>query len=201
MEINSGFKGLMSPSYTLIRIYLNTYVTKDSLFVNKVIFSEYKLGRYNVYSVKGLLNFGEHSCHRYDAWYQLPSTKSHGVSSQEATDFTNTTVESSRINNGKGKCILRLNSENFRHFKQKLSELFSEMLWPSFSSHVIRSYYVNRRKVAPPPVSRNTLIYAQIKSHNLLACRIGLHCLILLHAEVSRLVELILLYQNWGYVF
>jgi hypothetical protein len=103
----------MLPSYTHIRIYLNTYVTRDSLFVNEGIFAEYKLRRYNVYFDKGLLNFGEHSCHRYVVRYPSLSNNS----SQEAAGFTDTTVKSSRINKDKGKCILRLRSESFRHFK------------------------------------------------------------------------------------
>jgi len=53
---------LMQNSYTIIQIYLTTYVRKKIMnfqFVNEVVFGEYYHGRYEVYSIKRLLNFVE----------------------------------------------------------------------------------------------------------------------------------------------
>jgi len=57
-------------------------------------------------------------------------------------------------------------------------------------------YRLNRRMLASPPVCRNTLIYAQMNSHTVLTCRIGLDWVVLPFGEVSKLVVIILIYQT-----
>ena len=55
--------------------------------------------------------------------------------------------------------------------------------------------------LASPPVSRNTLIHAHVNSHTVVTCRIGLDWLVLPAPDIWELVELILIYQNWGCEF
>ena len=89
-------------------------------------------------------------------------------------DFTNTRVKTARISKYRKLCIECLHSRNTRHFKLQPSERIPQTLWPSYTSHVISSYYVSRRKLPSPTVYINTLIHAHFISHTILTYRIGL---------------------------
>jgi len=56
-----------------------------------------------VYSVKGLLNFGESFCLQYDVGHWSTSTKQHGVSSQDAAGYTE--VETASICKYRDLCM------------------------------------------------------------------------------------------------
>lgn len=105
------------------------------------------------------------------------------------------------INEDKRQCNSGLHSKSFRHFKWLLSERVLQILWPSYISHVISSYYASRRILVSPCVYKNILIHTHMNSHTPLISRIVIDWLILPLAVVRSLVELILLKQTWRYVF
>jgi len=67
--------------------------------------------------LKVFLNFGEIYYLRYDGRYRSLSTKSHGASSQEAADFTQTPVDTAKIKKEECQCMLRLHPKCLRHIK------------------------------------------------------------------------------------
>ena len=116
-----------------------------------------------------------------------------------AAGFKNTGVEIARISKYKNLGVEKLHSQIIRHFKLP-SERISQTLWPSSICLVISSYYVSRRIMASPTVYRNTHIYAHMNSHTVPTCRIGLDKQVLPVAEFCCIVNLILIYEIWGYV-
>ena len=139
-------------------------------------------------------------CLQYDVRYWSTSTKPLVVSSQVAASFTQTSGDTAKISKFKDLCIEGLHSQSTHHFKRQTSERVSHNLWPSYTSHVISSYYVSRRIIASPHVYRNTLIHTHNNSHNVLTCRISLDKLVLPAAKFFLIVKLILIYESWSCV-
>jgi hypothetical protein len=140
-------------------------------------------------------------CLNYDGGYRKTSNKSHGFSSRKSSGFTHIGFDPTRIDRYKVPCVAGLNSQTSRYFQWQPSALVSQILLPSYSSHMFNSFYVKKRILASPHVSRNTLIYVHMDSPTLLTCWISLDWLVLSVGEFWHLVEFTQMYWNWGYIF
>ena len=88
----------------------------DPPFENFVTFGGIFLVRFNVYSIKGAYATRRYFLLPCDGRYRSPYTKSHAVSSQRASGFTNTPAETAIINNHKGNTLLELQSYSTCNF-------------------------------------------------------------------------------------
>ena len=147
-----------------------------------------------VYSVKCLLNFGKTllpsvigrlliNIYQNTGHRRWPQTSHSPTSNQQGYVSNKTFVQRDYIH--KIPVILNDKLQNESH----------KSYLPSYNSHLISSYEVIRRILAPPLVYRNTLINVHINSHTVLTCNFGLHKLVLPAAEFCRIVKLILMYE------
>jgi len=86
--------------------------------------------------------------------------------------------------------ILGLHPESPRHFAYRPTARLANLVAFLPQSHD-RSHQVSRRILAPPPVCRNTLIYAHTTLRTFLTCDISLGSLTLPAPEAGDIEELI----------
>ena len=117
----------------------------------------------DIYSVKGIFHFAELSYLQCDFGYQSTSTKSQGVSQQEAAGFTQTGVKSALIY----ECKCRVQQNNIHKIHVNLNENFGASLTKlivflslSHDQHLLRK----QMNTGVPPVKRNTLLLSHMNS-------------------------------------
>jgi hypothetical protein len=164
----------------------------NSPFVIKVTFGEYCHILCDVYCVKRALKYRRNipvSVMSEDTYHILPN---HTASHHRRWQASQTPLSKQQGTIQKPVYISGLHSKSLRHLNDNLQSESHKL----YGSHVISSYYANRRKLEFPPPCRNTLIYTHMNSDIVLTYSINLDWILLPLAEVSILVELILIYHN-----